>query len=687
MVAARGPLLALSAAVLLVAGLIGGRAGVLYLAAYAAAIVPGLPVGRALFGRKHPASLIAGGVIGYGLTSLALWVPIAVGAPGWFAFLLSWGGLTAVTWGGLPARPSPLVNLPAWERDTRLALAVVLLLVPIVVALPFSHVGERDAADNMRYRAYFTADFVWHEALTAELARFGSPPRDPFLASEPLHYYWTYFLLPATVTGATRPWFHSATSIEAFLEVNALCSGVLFIAAIFLATWAAVPRALPAALATALALLASSAEGLYVTLLLWIRGPSLSVLRDYNIDAAAYWRFQALSVDGLVRSIWYNPHHSMACALGLVALTVVSRTGASMTARAAAASGLALGLALTMSPFPGGLLTLVYTAAVLWGAAERWRLAARVALVQVAAVVPAATGLWWCFANRTFEGVGGSTAFGLSKMAARTGPVTLAIELGPLLVPAAAGLLVAAARGFPASMRPSVLGAGLAMACFYGFSLTAEPIWIGWRAGQIILVTAPALVALAVVAAAERVPRAQVAATVAVLFAVGLPTTLIDVYNAQDTSNVDMGPGFRWTVLLSPADQHALEWIDRDTPLEAVVQMSVGPRGRETWSLVPTFAHRRMAAGRPISLLHKPQYEAASDKADRMFATADPGEAWRIAREMKIDYVYVGEVERGAFGGNVEKFDTRPDLFSRAYQRGGVVVYAVRDGAPRRPAS
>jgi hypothetical protein len=685
--AARAGLAALAVAVVLVAGAVGGRAGVLYLPAYAAAIVPGLPVGRALFGRGHPASLIAGGAVGYGLTSLALWVPVALGAPGWAAFLLSWGGAAAIAWTLLPRRSSPLVQLPPWGRDTTLALILVLLLVPVLVALPYSHIGERDAADNMRYRAYFTADFVWHEALTAELARFSSPPRDPFLARQPLHYYFTYFLLPGVVTGVSRPWLAFGAPIEAFLEVNALCSGMLFLAAIFLATWAALPKAVPAALATALALLASSAEGLWITLLLWIRGSPLSVLRDYNIDAAAYWRFQALSVDGLVRSIWYNPHHSMACARGLGALTIVSRTGASMTPRAAALSGLSLGLALAMSPFPGGLLTLVYAATVLWCAAERWRSAARVVLVQLAAAVPAAIALWWCAANGTFGGAGGSIAFGLSKMASRTGPIPLAFELGPLLLPAGIGLVVAAARRMPLSVRASVLGAGFATAFFYGFSLTSEPIWIGWRAGQVLLVTSPALVALAMDAAAERLPRALTALAVAVLFGVGLPTTIIDVYNAQDTSNVDMGPGFRWTVVLSPADQHALEWIDRDTPQDAVVQMSVGPRGRDTWSLIPSFAHRRMAAGRPISLLHEPAYDLASDEADSMYAAADPEVAWRTARRLKIDYVYVGGVEHDAFSGSADRFDSRPDLFPRVYRRAGVSIYAVWDGAPRRPAS
>ncbi len=50
-----------------------------------------------------------------------------------------------------------------------------------------------------RTRAYFIADFVWHTALTAELTKETQPPVNPFLAPAPIHYYWTYFRVPATL--------------------------------------------------------------------------------------------------------------------------------------------------------------------------------------------------------------------------------------------------------------------------------------------------------------------------------------------------------------------------------------------------------------------------------------------------------------------------------------------------------
>jgi uncharacterized membrane protein len=106
--------------------------------------------------------------------------------------------------------------------------------------------------------------------------------------------------------------------------------------------------------------------------------------------------------------------------------------------------------------------------------------------------------------------------------------------------------------------------------------------------------------------------------------------------------------------------------------------MSLTPRGRETWTLIPSFARRRMAAGLPISLLRTPEYDERAGQADRIFACGDAEEASRIARRLHIDYVYVGQVERDAFGPALAALDARPDLFARDFQNGAAAVYAVK---------
>ena len=87
----------------------------------------------------------------------------------------------------------------------------VLLLTAAVAAPPFLKLGSRDAAGNRYYRAYFTADFVWHTALTAEVAKFSMPPRNPFHRNRALHDDWAYVLLPAAVI-ASRKGFSTSPS-------------------------------------------------------------------------------------------------------------------------------------------------------------------------------------------------------------------------------------------------------------------------------------------------------------------------------------------------------------------------------------------------------------------------------------------------------------------------------------------
>jgi hypothetical protein len=479
------------------------------------------------------------------------------------------------------------------------------------------------------------------------------------------------------VTGAGNA-ARESPPIETYLATNALCTGALFLAAIYLAAWSALPRAVSAAIATGLVVLSASAEGLYAAIdLLW-RGHPLSRLDSLNIDAITSWYFQGLTIDGLPRSIWYNPQHSFACALGLIALTIAGRATAPMTPFAVAAAGLSLGLALIVSPFVGGTMVLIYAAVLLWQTAATPRLVGRMVVSQMPAAGLVLASLAWCVANKTFEGASGALVVGISERAAKSPGVVLGLALGPILALVMAGLVAAAKTGFPRELRPGAAGILVALALLFFVTLSLEPIWIGWRAGQILLVTCPPLIALAIERLRTAAGPFTAIVAVGACAVVGLPTTVIDHYNAQDTTNVAMGPGFRWTVVIPAAEEDALRWIELHTPVDAVVQMSLTPRGRETWSLIPSFARRRMAAGLPISLLRTPDYDERARMADAIFASGNAAQAYRMARALRIDYLYVGRVEREAFGEALRIFDARGDLFERVFGNAGTSIYRVR---------
>ena len=115
-----------------------GPAGLGYSASTDCCSLPGLPIGFLLFGRRHAAGWIAGALIGYGLSALVLWVPADLA--------LHVARLAAGRWARDIGRDVHVLSLgaagssqlPAWHRTDTVALLCTLLVVPLLVAGPFS---------------------------------------------------------------------------------------------------------------------------------------------------------------------------------------------------------------------------------------------------------------------------------------------------------------------------------------------------------------------------------------------------------------------------------------------------------------------------------------------------------------------------------------------------------------------
>jgi hypothetical protein len=653
----------------IVAVIIAGPWALAYIALYTLATVPGWPLGRALFGRRHPAAWMAGALIGYALTCLAFWCVLTLESASLFTFALAWAVTTAITW-AVVRRLEPLVALPHWGKAEARTLVLLLAIVPAVFVFPYKNLGAQDAQGNRFYRAYFTADFIWHTALTAELMKYDMPPINPYLGDRTIQYYWTYFLVPAVIAQEGPA---GLNDVERVLKVNALCSGVLFLSALIIATWSASASTTGTTIAIVLGVLAASAEGLYMAWNLVERGRSLAFLKYFNIDAITAWRFSGLRVDSLVRSMWYNPQHSMSAALGLLAMPVAGAAGVAAPVGAIALAGLALALSTTFNPLVGGLFSLVYGAVILADALRARQIRALLPHAIAAAVVGAA--VMWCITNEMVEGAANVVIYGFGGLARNSPIATLALSLGPLLIPALVALWPP--TKLPRSTWPSAAGMILGLLAFYLVRISRDAAYIGFRAGQLLQVVLPGLAAVCFSRLAQR-SRAMAALAATLLIAIGLPTTLIDDFNAQDIGNREMGPGFRWTITLTPEEQEAYRWLRTQTPATALVEMDPVAHGRETWSQLPTFAWRRMAAGKPISLMAVPDYELRSRLAHAIYADESPEAAARIARQLGITYLFIGpDEERANPHEAVTKFDRRPDLFRLVFSNSRTRIYEI----------
>jgi hypothetical protein len=245
------------------------------------------------------------------------------------------------------------------------------------------------------------------------------------------------------------------------------------------------------------------------------------------------------------------------------------------------------------------------------------------------------------------------------------------LSFGLILFPALAGLRRLDFARLPVVVAVSAIALGLFLLFFVRIS---EASWVGFRAGQILLISIPILLARALWLLGPRW-GALLAAAVLVI---GAPTTIVDTWNAQDIGNRRQGPGFRWTIWTTAAQERAFAWLRTHTPSDAVVQMEPMVRAREHWTLIPSFAGRRMAAGLPISLLPMPEYTEASTRVQRMFATSDVREAQSIARSLRLDYVYMDAADTNAYPDGTRKFDADANMFELVFESDDVRIYRVQ---------
>ena len=115
-------------------------------------------------------------------------------------------------------------RLPFTDPSDALALLVLLLLVPLVVGLPFAHVGEI-TADGQDYRAYFTADYVWRRAVVIELAKGDVLPLNPYFKGDALHYYWMPHVLSAVQYRFAGAW----ATLDELLLIRSISIDAFFV--------------------------------------------------------------------------------------------------------------------------------------------------------------------------------------------------------------------------------------------------------------------------------------------------------------------------------------------------------------------------------------------------------------------------------------------------------------------------
>ena len=122
--------------------LIAGQAGFGYFALLLLTAVPGFPLGFALFGKRHFVSLLTGGALGYAITSLAWWAVVFFRHPSTWAYARRVGCRHTRLVGPCARDSIAAGRVAPVDRGHSVALMLVLLLVPALVARPFAKLGS-----------------------------------------------------------------------------------------------------------------------------------------------------------------------------------------------------------------------------------------------------------------------------------------------------------------------------------------------------------------------------------------------------------------------------------------------------------------------------------------------------------------------------------------------------------------
>lgn len=620
-------------------------------------------------------ALLLGGPIGYAGSSICLLPFWLLGMrSGWLLVVVPLAA-SALAW-VTPSLGRGL-DVPRYGRRDVLALALLVLIVPLVIARPYSLVGK-DLPEGRAYRAYFTADFVWAMAVVSEVSKGDSGlPENPYHLDMPLHYYWLAHLLPALEYRT----LDKAVRLDHLLLADAVLSGVMFVGFLY-AFGKQFARGAPATLiGCVVTVLFTSPEGLYALLDLWWQDRPLSLVRYLNIDAVSRWLLGALPIDGLQRVLLYQPQHQIGYALACTALIVMVQQARRPRVGAAAVAGVLLACGMLVSTFSALMVGVMVGGVSLIAVAYRraWRVGIGQAVV---AAIPLAAALWLSRVLHYVAGGGPLIDIMPNPLATHhpiSGPM---ISVGPVLLVMALGawLLRRRHRGHQRVLAP---GIALVVCTFFYFFVDVrdhQDVYVGWRAGHLLFISAGGLVGWTwwrlTHATAHRWHLAGLA-SLALAALITMPTVAIDLYNTQDLTNREMAAGFPWTLVLGHDEVNALRWIATQTPPDARVQVEALARDPGTWAYIPAFAERRMSGGLPISMIPLRPYEEVSRRVRRLYDQLDAAEAFRQAQALRIDVLVVGNEENKRHPNFRALLDQNPQVFPPMYRTRNITLYAA----------
>ena len=646
-------------------------------AVQAAFLAPGVAILARVLppGGRWLALVTLGPVLGLAassLTLLALWV-----AGGRGAWLLAAAPALTVLLAWPAGRLRGRWRLATPRAGDARMLCAVLLVVPLIVGLPFAHVGA-ETPEGRVYRQYFTADYVWRRAVVAELAKGDMLPSNPYYIHDPLHYYWLPHLLSAV---EHRVW--PEVDLDALLLTRTVLVDAMFVTALYGIARFAVGTPWAALAGVLCGFLVTSAEALAALYVLWRDHAPLGLVRYMNIDAISRWSFGGMPIDGLQRILWYQPHHAAGYLLGILGVSAIARRQRERDPAVFAVAGALLAASTLVSSFAGLMYTAVaaaYEAVATLRRRAWWSGVVNAAWAALPLAIGAAMVTALHYVDQPPDHDVGIVRFGLNPLAVHKVWLVTAMSCGPAFVLGATGMMVGWRRRL-GDLWPFLAVLPVATAFYFFVDIRDhQDVYVGWRVGHLTFLALIPCMGLAWAGAVEtRGGRRVVAlAGLALVVAVALPTVAIDVFNTQDIEPNGLGRAWKRTEVLTPPELEGLRWLREHTPPRAVVQVDTAARAEEMWAYIPAFAVRRMSVGVPLSMVPLRKYRNGAARVQWLYHVDSAHTAHDLAERFGIDYLVVGPPERAAHPGVEARWNADAEELPVVFHNAALSIYRVR---------
>jgi hypothetical protein len=518
-----------------------------------------------------------------------------------------------------------------------LVITIICLFAPIYLS-----VGMIDSLGNHRFLPFFCADFFKHLAYMNTIASNTLPPVDPFHAGHPLHYYWLFHIIPASMSVLLGK---AADPVKILLIVGWI-QNLYLATGLFLLCRKSGIGPWYSLLTCALGIASLSFDGLAA----WIINapqPVVHTIQSVNMEGLDFSILFGIpsffSASSLFRLCLYVPQHQLGALLVLAwALLFVDKEIKETKTAILARAGILISLP-AVSLFIGAVALF----AAIGLEAYTWR---RKSLFPFAiAIISSGLGMLFCFCTGIISS--GSPVVDI--------PVHASHQLLPQLASLIPGLIssfgvfsILAIAGAVRLLREKSFDTCAISLFIIGSAILAivvseclAPDWAGTRDMQL---KASFLIGIALVPLAGagmntlfNFKRPVFASLAWILLLMGVPSPVQDMlwHNARIWNKEYR---MRNCVNVPDQDMAALGWIRKNLPANALVQQYpqrtfIAGKGRDDW--VPVFSGRKVFASDRGGAI--PDGEIDSMRA--IFNTCNDQSLWDFCQKNGIEYLYMSK--------------------------------------------